>query len=1223
MSFKSTQAEFFDLLFAPAHGSITIYGDDSEGNELDDYVAPSIEDIWGYSFVESRKDSKLFTSVETTLGEIVAVCGGAEMRTKLHDIEPSLTLARGDEEFYFWVLEVPIDDTYLDACRAVLRLMDHNLECPFPGVNGDGWQLVDSSDEEMPVYPADYFYNREISNVDEQVDMGAGSDAVVGSADDVAFEVWPNSEAKVYTLENFKGEYFDREIEFASNTSANVGRGTWTNQQMALGVLVNVLAPHKVGDKDGDCITQGPVIDGIRQAKAVRQLDFIMLDLDTGVTMNEMRDKLMSEGLFAIMWTTHSHGATFSDVNKDAVIRHYKLDGADPTEDQVISFLRDVKLYREDVLATAELDPETVHTAKGIQLRVHHKAMSKFRILCPLKEPFVIGERGSSQKDAITEWKERYLGFSAHLGAFADTTCVDPSRLMYMPRHKEGAEHETVVIAGEFLDINTVDRVDARSKKKARPASTGNPFIDNAGGGDTAQTKTTFRTAGLSQFLAKFSHMFLAADFMEHYDPDGFVEERTNGEGHTHACPFQDQHTAPESGEDMGFFVVNGPDNDHSDGFTMYCSHTCPDDRAVLLDEFCVQHGLKIADLYEFVDDNEVIEDGASGDSNGHRTDDVDRSSSGGLDEKKRNPRLPPRSLNLDGFKIATFEDDNGDKEQWVYAIEPSTVTPSGESVGGGLQRLFPPVQLVATLRNRADDTVGHLWRFTDAKGVEREVELDSGAVFANASKEFLYQLRNKGLRMTEKGSKILTKWAMSVQPRYEIHQMPHPGWWDHVFITPLGEAINSGRVECLLNAKHKIDVQSRGGDLEGWKDAIKLACEHDQCDHFQVGIISGFLGPIINLCGFDSTVIFYNGTTSKGKSTCQMLGTSAWSTPETNKGLFTTINGTENASEWVISLGNGSFVGLDEMGVKDAKMDVQKLIFMIAGGKGKSRMTATGAARDSYTWKTLVTMSGEVDLFHEIEKSGNDPKGGISVRCLPISVDDVPNLDAKRVAKFYDGILQNYGHAGPAFVEGLIEAGYHENPEAIKADIDELCGDIIGDEVSSAQRRAARVIGLIYWCGNFAQDIGLLPDTLDIKGLCERIWEARQNDVISMPINERAAQNVIREIARRRKIDIYEAGGLDNDHPEHRSKTPVGFYAEGECIYIPVDKLQELSHGLGTIKMITKELAAQDYLIKRSAGGRTHNTWETIVGEGSRTRHIRIRWDSVFGGTEDATDTT
>jgi hypothetical protein len=451
---------------------------------------------------------------------------------------------------------------FIDTAKAGEVPRELQIAAPLPGVGG--WSIAEMHDDRVYTLEA------------------------LQASRDPADEPVQHKDALIFgTLDQ---EMMQRPIEVALNISANVKSGTWRNVKMTVGGLIDSLAKHEVGDKDGKCFLQGAVIDGERRANAIPHMDLLVLDLDTGESMEAVKARLIELGLFGVIYTTHSNLKPVTEIKKDAVIRW--LGGTtEPDVDQVKAYLTDVKRYQPAVLEGATLLP-TEHTADGIMLKVQHKPMPKFRVLLLLEKRFVIAERAPTQQGAIAEWKERYAGASKLLGAFFDRACVDPSRLFYTPRHPKTATDFAVwVIAGKPLDIDTCDRLTAEEVKREAMGA-----FERAAASFSGDKE--YKTTSMKFFAGKYGMLFDAETFLLEMDGDGDRGSRTSGPGRAHRCPNDDQHSNAGDADDRGFFCINGTDNDER-GFAMHCTHdACMNlDRLDHLDLACQRAG--IADATE------------------------------------------------------------------------------------------------------------------------------------------------------------------------------------------------------------------------------------------------------------------------------------------------------------------------------------------------------------------------------------------------------------------------------------------------------------------------------------------------------------------------------------------------------------------------------------------------------------------------------------------------
>jgi hypothetical protein len=87
--------------------------------------------------------------------------------------------------------------------------------------------------------------------------------------------------------------------------------------------LKHILGNFQQGEKDGQCILQGALVDngGQRKAKSMTGNCILMLDIDTGVSITDLEGKLISISPLCVVWNTHSHGAEQTEIAESAFVR--------------------------------------------------------------------------------------------------------------------------------------------------------------------------------------------------------------------------------------------------------------------------------------------------------------------------------------------------------------------------------------------------------------------------------------------------------------------------------------------------------------------------------------------------------------------------------------------------------------------------------------------------------------------------------------------------------------------------------------------------------------------------------------------------------------------------------------------------------------------------------------------------------------------------------------
>lgn len=406
--------------------------------------------------------------------------------------------------------------------------------------------------------------------------------------------------------------FFQKKLEIA--IGANRHEKNWVTRSLTRAEFIASLIEFKEGDKDGLCITQGPLINGQRIAKNVIANHIIMLDCDTGESLESLERKVRDAGLFAVLWTTYSHMKRTTEVPEDRLVKLARdlrtpMPHGEDEQPELCDLAREYlasKKYHKPILSSIHrVDKE--HREGGIKFIVHHDPMPRARIMMFLKEPYVFATAKASQALAIQDWKELYAGVAELLGVDYDQSCVDPSRLMYTPRIAAGEGtpyergHDIIIIAGTALDLDTVPRI----KKGARSASTHQSPLQAALGAagisspqhdDDAGDRTAY-PSWLLKFLKQYGDEFDIVGFVNAYAHEDIKSD--NGEKVELTCPNEDRHTEQKT-DDRAFMVRSG-----EGGFWAGCQHaTCKadshEDRAWWLLKLCEKYGVGYEELLTY-----------------------------------------------------------------------------------------------------------------------------------------------------------------------------------------------------------------------------------------------------------------------------------------------------------------------------------------------------------------------------------------------------------------------------------------------------------------------------------------------------------------------------------------------------------------------------------------------------------------------------------------------
>ncbi|KAA0578950.1 hypothetical protein FZ983_16595 [Azospirillum sp. B21] len=343
-------------------------------------------------------------------------------------------------------------------------------------------------------------------------------------------------------------------LAFGSRSEAP--KGAWKNYSFDLPKLIDGLTTHGVGEKDGKCFLQGSCVEGNRNAKAMDRLYIVGIDVDNGTPSAELDRLVKDRGLFCIRYSTHSSGASVSEIRHDDLVTYQRANPGSGAREYLIN----KRGYLPAVLDGCE-EAAPAMTGNGKVVRVTHKPMDKNRLVFVLAKPWDV-DSYPTQTEALAAWKRAYIAFADWLGLVVDESCTDVSRLFYMPRHADGAPYEAVVHPGKAIDIFAL----------VSSAGSDNPFLDAAEAmGAKDATDSSAMMQNLRRWAASgYADTFMIADALEARSPDVMRPEKDRGDIRHIECPFQDEHSDPSAYG--GTFVINAGESS-TNGFVVGCHH--------------------------------------------------------------------------------------------------------------------------------------------------------------------------------------------------------------------------------------------------------------------------------------------------------------------------------------------------------------------------------------------------------------------------------------------------------------------------------------------------------------------------------------------------------------------------------------------------------------------------------------------------------------------------
>jgi hypothetical protein len=519
------------------------------------------------------------------------------------------------------------------------------------------------------------------------------------------------------------------------------------------------------------------------------------------------------------------------------------------------------------------------------------------------------------------------------------------------------------------------------------------------------------------------------------------------------------------------------------------------------------------------------------------------------------------------------------DGDIWIHKITRNN---------SGTETITPvssPVGVIAMLHHAdQDDAYGLRVGVQDMSGQPRLVDFDRADLGRMNGVEIKAALFEAGLRVEADGEAIVVAILKAAKPTREMVVVSRPGWHRltadvPVFVDPDGKVTGLPDGQNLeLSAGARLPVPAAAGTFDDWRAAIETVIKADNCPHWHLGIIGGFVGPVLGLTGLEACGINLSGMTSAGKTTAQRLAVSSWSSTKIGNGLLQSMRATENAVEGLAQRANGTVLALDEMAHADGKV-IGRLIYSIAGGVGKARMTAGAKLKTPYAWNTFAILSGECSLEEKVRGDGGQWAAGMPVRFPDIDVTSVNRNAEQGVLDAINAACRNHGHAGLAFVKALVEAGVHRDPDGLRESINQAARKLAGPGADSALIRAATSFALLVVAGQLAKAFGLLPASMEVSEAVNWAWcrFLASTDAVVLNPEDQAIGNIIRWIAERWGVTIRHVDG------DGGVRDAVGWY-DGSTVYLPTTRIREAAGGALKEQQIAKVLNDRGLLAKRGS---------------------------------------
>lgn len=233
-----------------------------------------------------------------------------------------------------------------------------------------------------------------------------------------------------------------------------------------------------------------------------------------------------------------------------------------------------------------------------------------------------------------------------------------------------------------------------------------------------------------------------------------------------------------------------------------------------------------------------------------------------------------------------------------------------------------------------------------------------------------------------------------------------------------LGDRLISKRgVEVVGIAKQADSVVksiTKSGSLEKWSAATKIL-DKEGLEPWAFTLAAlGFGSPLMKFTGYKGSMLSMVGKSGLGKTAMGWWSLSIWGNPEK---LQMIQRDTQNATVARMSLYNNLPLFIDE--ITNIKQEVlSDLAYQITQGRDKHTLTRNRQERSALTWATIGAASSNKSLVDILGGYKSDASAEIN-RVFEYEFPSGVVFDGVTA---YRTVMHNYGHAGEAYVQYLVE---------------------------------------------------------------------------------------------------------------------------------------------------------------------------------------------------------
>ncbi|WP_269913801.1 DUF927 domain-containing protein [Acinetobacter sp. HY1485] len=498
------------------------------------------------------------------------------------------------------------------------------------------------------------------------------------------------------------------------------------------------------------------------------------------------------------------------------------------------------------------------------------------------------------------------------------------------------------------------------------------------------------------------------------------------------------------------------------------------------------------------------------------------------------------------------------------------------------------PILVLAKTRDNTSNNWGVLLEWHDDGGVKHTQAL-SRELFQTDGADLRKALAYQGVNIApnRRARDLLQCYLIAYKAENIASCVERVGWHDDVFILPHKQIGQSNEL-IVYQANHGLDNRYQTqSTLQLWQDQVsKTIAGHSK---LVFALCTAFAGQLLAPLNLKGGGFHIRGGSSKGKSTALYVACSVWGKPSQ---FYRTWRATGNALEHTAYMHNDSFIVLDEIGEIPNPKELGNIIYMLANGESKARLTRNITAKPTHKWQLIFLSSGEKSLKEIMQEQGQKTKLGQEVRLADIDIDASPygvfdGLDfadsgAKQSMEIVNRANTHYGTAGEAWLEYLTHHKAEQTEQAQDL-LQQYSEALAHDQPQGHIKRVAHHFALVAVAGELATQA-------DITGWqCGTAFKAVQQvfnewlggfDHVGN-FEEREILNHVKAFFEAHGASRFECITPDPDRPE-RIINRVGYWKiegnEKKYLVFPEQFKKEICQGFNP-KQVAKVLKAYGWL--------------------------------------------